>query len=272
MPLMTVGTGRALISSRGFHVSDVPQVEGDALVWLYNHTNGPSWTDHTNWLVTHTVGNWFGITVGGGHVTQVALNTNGLNGNIGAFPINNLLSLSLLRLESNGSISGNLGGWILPAALSQLRLNNTSVSGNVGAWTLPAALTQLYLNNTSVSGNIGGWILPALVSRLMLYSTSVSGTPDISGNTAMSQYLYSSCGLTQANVNAVLLSIYTRRMAFTDAAPVLNAGGTNDAPSGVYQDGDPPTTGLEYVYEIANDPEAEGFNTWAVTYTGGTAP
>ena len=267
MPLMTVGTGRALISSRGFHVSDVPQVEGDALVWLYNHTNGPSWTDHTNWLVTHTVGNWFGITVGGGHVTQVALNTNGLNGNIGAFPINNLLSLSLLRLESNGSISGNIGGWMLPAALSQLRLNNTSVSGNIGAWTLPAALTQLYLNTTSVSGNIGGWILPALVSRLMLYSTSVSGTPDISGNTAMSQYLYSSCVLTQANVDAVLLSIYTRRMAFTYATPSLDIGGTNLAPSGTYQAACPPTTGKEYAYELVNDSCGSGHIKWAVTFT-----
>jgi len=47
----------------------------------------------------------------------------------------------------------------------------------------------------------------------------------------------------------------------------IGYGGTNAAPSGTYQDGDPPTTGKEYIYELENDPETEGFNVWAITYT-----
>jgi len=249
-----------------FKVTDVPQSEGDALIWLYKHTTGPSWTNHTNWLVTHTVANWFGVTVAGGHVTQVLLNSNGLNGNIGAFPIGSLPSLTQLQLHING-VSGNVGGWTLLAPLAVLSLHTTGVSGNVGGWTLPASLTYLYLQFTSVSGNVGGWTLPASLIQLFIQSTSVSGTPDISGNTSMQNYRYQDCALIQANVDAILLSVYTRRAAFTNAAPALNVGGTNAAPSGVYADEDPPVTGKGIAFELVNDPEAEGFNKWAITFT-----
>jgi hypothetical protein len=77
---------------------------------------------------------------------------------------------------------------------------------------------------------------------------------------------YQNCGLSQADVDAVLAAIYARRASFTATAPSLNISGTNADPSGVYQDADPPTTGLEYVYELRNDPEAEGFKKWTITY------
>ena len=220
MPLMTIGTGRALISGGGFHVSDVPQVEGDALIWLYQHTNGPSWTTHTNWLVTPTVTNWFGITVAGGHVTQMDLNNNNLVGNISAFPVH--------------------------------------------AW---AALQNLYLYTSSISGDISSWTLPAGMKSLRVNGTGISGTPVININTAMREYYYHDCGLTQANVNAILLSVYNRRMAFTFATPSLNIGGTNIAPSGVYQAACPPTTGKEYAYELVNDSCGSGHIKWAVAFT-----
>ena len=82
----------------------------------------------------------------------------------------------------------------------------------------------------------------------------------------MRQYYYQDCALLQGDVDAVCQSIYDNRADFSYATPALNVGGTNAAPSGVYQDGDPPTTGKEYIYEIENDPETEGYNTWSVTY------
>ena len=280
-----------LCPSGGFRVIDVPQSEGDALVWLYKHTNGPNWTNHTNWLQTHTVGNWFGITVAGGHVTKMELQGNGLNGNIAALPLGSLPSLIWLYLHNNAALSGNISGWTFPAPLVQLYLSNdagitgdlsgwtltpalsivnlaaSGVSGNIGGWTLPATLTQLYLNTTALSGNISGWTLPALMTVLYLHATTTSGTPDISGNTKMTAYWYQDCALTQANVNAILLSVYNRRMAFTFATPVLNVGGTNTAPSGLYQAGCPPMTGKEYAFELVNDSCLDGFIKWAVTFT-----
>ena len=47
-------------------VSDVTLAECQALVAFYASTNGASWTNHTNWLQTSTVGNWYGVTVSEG--------------------------------------------------------------------------------------------------------------------------------------------------------------------------------------------------------------
>jgi hypothetical protein len=156
--------------------------------------------------------------------------------------------------------------------MQYLRLNDNDFDGDLSGWTLPAALGLLFLYVNSFSGDLSGWSLPAGMTHLYLYGNSFSGDPDISSNTAMRDYRIDDNGLIEADVDAILLGIYTRRAAFTFATPALKVGGTNATPSGIYQDGDPPTTGLEYVFEIANDPEAEGFNTWSVTYNGGTAP
>jgi len=227
----------------GFKVTDVPQSEGDALIWLYKATNGPSWTNHTNWLQTHTVGNWFGVTVAGGHVTQVQVSNNNLVGNVGGFPIANL------------------------PLMQRLYLNANAVLGDISSWTLPAPMVALLLHGTGLSGNTSGWVLPAPQQYLQLNNTSLSGTPDISGNTAMGTYNYYDCALSQANVDAVLLSIYNRRASFTNATPDLLIAGTNAAPSGVYADEDPPVTGKGMAFELVNDPEAEGFNVWTVGFT-----
>jgi len=265
---MLLGTRRTLLHpSGGFRVTDVPQSEGDALIWLYKHANGPSWTNHTNWLVTHTVADWFGVTVGGGHVSQVSLASNNLVGNISAFPVHALASMAYLYLNGNGSLSGDIGGWAPPASLINLFLYATGLSGNVSSWTLWAALASLYLYTSSISGDISSWTLPAGMKSLRINSSSITGTPDIGSNTAMREYYYQDCGLTQANVNALLLSVYNRRMAFTWAAPELNFAGTNLAPSGVYGAACPPGTGKEYAFELVNDSCGDGFIKWTVTFT-----
>lgn len=202
----------------GFRVTDVPQSEGDALIWLYNHGDGPNWTDHTNWLVTHTVADWYGVTVAGGHVTKLDISVNNGTGDISAFNLSALPSL-----------------------------------------------THLYLHVNSFSGDLSSWTLQAALAYLNLSSNGFSGDPDISSNTAMQDYRYENNVLSQADVNAVLLSIYNRRASFTDATPALNIGGSNLAPSGVYQAACPPGTGKEYAYELVNDSCGDGFNKWTVT-------
>jgi len=74
-------------------------------------------------------------------------------------------------------------------------------------------------------------------------------------------------GLNQATVDAILFDIYAGRMGYTYATPTLNVGGTNATPSGVYADEDPPVTGKGAAFELQNDPEAEGFSRWAITFT-----
>jgi len=61
-------------------VTDVPQIECEALVALYESTNGAGWYNNDNWLVTLTVSDWYGVTVALGYVTTINLNYNNLIG------------------------------------------------------------------------------------------------------------------------------------------------------------------------------------------------
>lgn len=265
---MLFGTRRALLGGKGkFIPSDIPQSEADALVALYNATTGPSWTQNTNWLVDPVVNNWFGITVAGGHVTVVDLDANNLVGSVAGFQIGDLPNATSFFLYSNAGVTGDVGGWVLPASLSNFRMQDTSISGDVGGWVLPAGLLAFLIQGTSISGDISGWVLPALLVSFRIYGTGVTGTPDVTSSVVLQAYYYYDCALAQADVDAVLLSVYNRRMAFTYATPALNVGGTNAAPTGVYQAQCPPTTGKERAFELVNDSCGDGFNRWTVTFT-----
>jgi len=227
--------------------TDIPAAEAAALKWLYDNTNGADWTTKTNWGKTATANDWHGITVAGGKVTIIALDDNNLVGNVGSWNVAAFTGLQTLQIFSNASLVGD-----------------------TSSWPLPAALLALYLRNTGLSG--GGWTIPATLKYAYVYSAAFSGAPDFSVAAAIRDFRYQDNGLSQADVDATLAAIYARRASFTYAAPALLIGSDNAAPSGTYQDGDPPTTGLEYVYELANDPETEGFNTWTISYNGGSAP
>lgn len=56
-------------------VTEIPTAECQALVDLYNGTNGSSWTNRTGWLVTYTPCSWYGVTCQGGHVLMLDLST-----------------------------------------------------------------------------------------------------------------------------------------------------------------------------------------------------
>jgi type II secretory pathway component PulK len=71
--------------------------------------------------------------------------------------------------------------------------------------------------------------------------------------------------LSAATVDAILADLYAGRMGYTAAAPTANLGGTNAAPTGVYQAKVPPTTGMETKYELINDSASQGFKKWAIT-------
>jgi hypothetical protein len=51
-----------LISLAGASYAQIPQIERDALVALYNSTDGANWTDNTGWLgEAGTECSWFGV-------------------------------------------------------------------------------------------------------------------------------------------------------------------------------------------------------------------
>ncbi len=148
-----------------------------ALVALYNATNGPGWTNKTEWL-SGPVSNWHGVTVANNRVTEVKLQSNNLSGTIPS-DLGNLSNLQILYLYSNtltGSIPTTLGNLdsltelilhtnqlsgSIPQELGSLsKLKDLRLSYNQLTGALPTALFNLtnlevlYLGNNSLSGAI----------------------------------------------------------------------------------------------------------------------
>jgi len=159
----------------------VPQTERDALVALYNSTDGANWRDNTGWLgEVGTECSWFGVEcdVRNG-LTQLSLPYNALRGTIPS-ELGNLTNLTKLNLRGNslsGSIPSELGnlenlthlelwanyslGGSIPASLGNLtNLTYLSLLDNSLIGSIPVELgnltnlTSLYLYGNSLSGSI----------------------------------------------------------------------------------------------------------------------
>jgi Leucine-rich repeat (LRR) protein len=78
-----------------------------ALVDLYNSTNGPNWTNHTNWLTSAPVSSWFGVFLNGTQVDVIALQHNNL---VGILPssLGNLTDLPVTIDFSDNRLSGSI--------------------------------------------------------------------------------------------------------------------------------------------------------------------
>ena len=130
----------------------------DALVALYNATDGDSWTDRTNWLTDADLSTWHGVTVSDGRVTQLEFYRNNLSGTIPA-ALGGLSSLQKLKLGGN-ELSGSI-----PAALGNLpNLEILWLGGNALSGSIPSELGNLFsLQELRLSGNeLSGSIPPAL--------------------------------------------------------------------------------------------------------------
>ncbi len=132
-------------------VTEIPAAECQALVALYNSTNGGSWKNNAAWLTSNTPCSWYGVKeCQNGHVTHLDLQVNNLNGTLPA-ELGNLTSLQILSLSTNNLVGS------LPTELGNLRnlrglgLANTQLSG-----ALPNSLTNLthlqefYFNNSNL--------------------------------------------------------------------------------------------------------------------------
>jgi len=119
-------------------VYEIPHGECDALVDLYNSTNGSGWSNHTNWLETITPCSWFGVRCRSGHVIGLELGYNHLDGTIPA-AIGNLGQMEYLNLAGNhlyGSLPSTLGNM---GNLAYLFIQENQLSG-----TLPAEMGQMH--------------------------------------------------------------------------------------------------------------------------------
>lgn len=141
-----VSSGRAQITARsgdlsasiGYHVS-----ERVALGRFYRATNGPDWTDNTNWLTDAPTEEWYGVValdlpfLGPGPVGILNLNNNNLGGSL-PMDVGHLWTLEELNLGSN-QISGEI-----PATIGKLEyLVKLNLSDNQLSGEIPAELGRL---------------------------------------------------------------------------------------------------------------------------------
>jgi hypothetical protein len=160
-------------------VTQIPQVECEALVDLYHSTDGPNWSNKDGWNETNEPCYWFGVRkCAGGHVTELNLSDNGLSGTIPE-SIGNLSSLEILYLFENQLLpefTGNLSN------LKELHLSNnqlTSLPESIGNLS---SLERLVLSSnqlTSLPESIGNL---SSLERIVLSGNQLTSLPESIGN------------------------------------------------------------------------------------------
>lgn len=140
------------------------------------------------------------LTVGGAGTVQVRWGDGLFNNLVGANPAfahvyanplqycvqlwGDVDMITVLDVDTEPLAYGDLGKWVLPAALQNLVLTGCAFTGDLREWTLPATLLTLYLDNNLFTGDISGWFniggMPAGMTALALTTGNVfTGTvPD----------------------------------------------------------------------------------------------
>ena len=134
----------------------------DALVALYNSTNGDNWSINTNWLNTEvSLGDWHGVVLVDNRVTELRLGGNNLTGSLPS-EIGNLPQLTLIELPFN-----NLEG-IIPVEMESLsRMNFIDFRDNQMFGTVPAGFSNFSdLSIFVISGNFFEGKLPDFTGNL----------------------------------------------------------------------------------------------------------
>ena len=133
----------------------VSTTEREALIAIYNSTDGPNWTNNEGWLGdVGTECTWYGVGCENNNLTSLALDSNNLTGIIPP-GIGSLINLNVLSLEQNGltgSIPPGIGSLI---NLHTLNLRNNGLTGSIppeiGSLT---NLQYLFFGYNGLTGNI----------------------------------------------------------------------------------------------------------------------
>ncbi len=156
------------------------QAEKDALIAIYNNTDGANWKNNTGWLIddpcTERSWKWKGINCQYGRVVGLHLNYNQLAGTIPT-EIGNLANLKYLELTGNqltDNIPTEIGNL---TKLTTLYLNKNQLTGNIpteiGNLT---DLTMLYLDENQLTGSISTEIGNLTnLTKLNLFKNQLTG-------------------------------------------------------------------------------------------------
>ena len=132
-------------------VSELPAVECDALLALYDATQGEGWTSNGGWRATPTPCSWYGVTCENGHVDRLTLQHNHVVGSLPA-QLGDLSELTWLGLYGNhmtGAIPAEVCA--LPN-LTHVYLHNNALAGDVPS-PFGANVSVLLLGNNMLEAS-----------------------------------------------------------------------------------------------------------------------
>ncbi len=165
--------------------AQVAQQDYDALVALYNSTNGTSWNNNSGWLGPNdaTVANWFGVTVEDGRVVQISLRDNNLTGTLPP-EIGDLTAIRFLLLGPDQPPFSNQIGGSIPAEIGNLtNLVRLNLQFNAFTGTLPTELSNLVnLVRLELSANQLSGTLPSFLGSLSELQHLSLGVNQFTGN------------------------------------------------------------------------------------------
>lgn len=156
-------------------VTEIPRVECQALMDLYDDTNGAEWVENTGWNTTNNPCSWHGVTCQGGHVHNLHLRSNNL---VGTLPtsLGDLQHLYILDLGNN-QISGPIPtevGWL--AGLRNLTLDHNELYGFIPTSIGYTNLSYLNLGFNRLSGPIPSELqYLSDLTYLYLYTNRLAG-------------------------------------------------------------------------------------------------
>lgn len=153
------------------------QRDSIAAVQIYNATGGTDWTRRSNWLTNATINRWQGVTVEGGRITQLALDSAGLRGVL-PIAVSSLTALKVFRARGN-SLEGTFPtGILLLPQLQELSLSNNQFTGEIpNGISSMVGLTSLRLDGNRFAGQIPPEMCTLLgLKEIMLGNNQLVGT------------------------------------------------------------------------------------------------
>ncbi|MDH3349792.1 MAG: hypothetical protein OEM02_17020 [Desulfobulbaceae bacterium] len=195
------------------------------------------------------------------YVTGINFYADGIVSTVSSLQLTKLNNLISLTLFDNTNMTGDLiRAYANIDNCVYLVVPNTSMSGNFTGINLSNVVSTINIrDNQYFSGQLNTTSISSSLVSFYAYNCYFdSGIRIPVAASSLQNYQIQNNGLTQAAVDQICLDAYNNRANFTYATPTFNVGGTNAAPSGIYQDA---------IYKLVNDPDVEGFNKQVWTYT-----
>ncbi|EDN71293.1 protein kinase-like protein [Beggiatoa sp. PS] len=178
-------------------VTEISTAQCEALIGLYNNTDGPNWRNQEGWLQNNTPCSWYGITCSDGTVTQLQLQSNNLTGIIpelsgfadvqtlllsynqltGSIPeLTNLTQLQYAHFNHN-QLSGTLPSLVGLTQLVEFSISqNQNITGTIPGLSHLTQLEKLWLDNNNLTGRI-----PEVSTLTNLQTLSLGGNNKLEG-------------------------------------------------------------------------------------------